>query len=190
MKRESLILRTAILILCLMVTGLPVLADDQPDWQKGADIAKKLKKMSLKKKEQSDSKSGQLGEPDPMLPLSPVAFANQSTLQAYQQSLKAYYSYRQSGLEHRSKVFQWQLLSAKIIFVVVLILVAVGIYFAAVQFHTGMNQQDDQSMQTELSATTKGIKVRSPVLGVIILLISMVFFYLYLVYVYPIEDIF
>jgi hypothetical protein len=35
-----------------------------------------------------------------------------------------------------------------------------------------------------------GIKVSSPVLGVVILVISLAFFYFYLVYVYPIENIF
>jgi len=40
--------------------------------------------------------------------------------------------------------------------------------------------------QLELGQT--GLKVSSPVLGVIILVISLAFFYLYLVYVYPIGE--
>ena len=40
---------------------------------------------------------------------------------------------------------------------------------------------------TEISASLKGIKVSSPVLGVILLVISLLFFYLYLRYVYPIS---
>ncbi len=186
--------KTAVLILCLipLMFGLPVMADTNQGGQKGVDIAEKLKNMAIENKNNTGSKPVQPGEQDPMLPESPpsTAFADQSTLQAYQQSLKAYYAYRQTGLKHRGKVFQWQLFSAKVIFVVVLILVAAGIYFAAVQFHLGMKLQNGQSMQTELSATTEGIKVSSPVLGVIILVISLAFFYLYLVYVYPIEDIF
>ncbi len=43
---------------------------------------------------------------------------------------------------------------------------------------------------TEIVASVKGIKVSSPILGVIILVISLLFFYLYLVYVYPITEIF
>lgn len=43
---------------------------------------------------------------------------------------------------------------------------------------------------TEFSASLKGLSVKSPVLGVITLAISLAFFYLYLVFVYPIEDIF
>ncbi|MGR9054122.1 MAG: hypothetical protein ACU84J_15900 [Gammaproteobacteria bacterium] len=182
--------KTAVSILCLMslLTGLPAVADTHSGAQERAE---KLKNLSFDSKKDTGSKPARPGESDPMLPESPESvFADQSTLQAYRQSLKAYYGYRQSGLEHRSKVFQWQLLSAKLIFVVVLILVAAGIYFAAVQFHYGMKRQNGESMQTELSATTEGLKVSSPVLGVIILVISLAFFYLYLVYVYPIEDIF
>jgi hypothetical protein len=43
---------------------------------------------------------------------------------------------------------------------------------------------------TELEISKSGVKVSSPILGVIILVISLAFFYLYLVYVYPIEEIF
>ena len=66
---------------------------------------------------------------------------------------------------------------------------------AAVQFHIGIGRKDSISPgegedRTEFSASLKGIKVSSPILGVVILIISLAFFYLYLVYVYPIEDIF
>ena len=43
---------------------------------------------------------------------------------------------------------------------------------------------------TSFSASATGISVSSPVLGVIILVISLAFFYLYLVYVYPISELF
>jgi hypothetical protein len=41
---------------------------------------------------------------------------------------------------------------------------------------------------TEIVASVKGIKVSSPILGVIILVVSLLFFYLYLAYVYPIQE--
>jgi ethanolamine transporter EutH len=75
-------------------------------------------------------------------------------------------------------------------FLTVLILVASGIVFAAVQFRAGLGRRraDGKEMTTELELATTGLKVSSPVLGVIILLISLAFFYLYLVYVYPISE--
>ncbi|MGH6921170.1 MAG: hypothetical protein ACREJ0_26130, partial [Geminicoccaceae bacterium] len=103
----------------------------------------------------------------------------------------AYYAYRKAGYEHRLGVFAWQSLSTKIIFVVVLLLVLAGIYFAAIQFHAGLRRRDGADpAETELSLSLSEVKVRSPVLGVIILTISLAFFYLYLVHIYPIRNVF
>ena len=154
-----------------------------------AEILKKNNQQKIQNNRQDSSFH------DPMLPDSPGAFmADSLTSKKYQAALQEYYDYHVSGLKHRSKVFTWQLFSSKIIFAVVLILVFAGIYFAAVQFHVGVKQAKENSKdfndRTEISASAEGIKVSSPVLGVIILVISLAFFYLYLIYVFPIEDIF
>lgn len=110
---------------------------------------------------------------------------------AMQAALKAYYDHRTEGFDHRERVFEWQLLSSRIIFVVVISLVGAGIYFSWLQFRADLNQtgnEGDRAVST-LEASTSGIKVSSPVLGVLILVISLLFFYLYLQYVYPIEEI-
>jgi hypothetical protein len=120
----------------------------------------------------------------------------EETAQRYQDTLRAYYAYRQRGYEHRLRVFEWQFLSSKIIFVVVLVLVFAGIYFAAIQFHAGLRgrgptregKATDET--TEFVFSLKEFKMRSPVLGVIVLTLSLAFFYLYLVFVYPIENVF
>ncbi len=152
-------------------------------------------------------------EPAPVL--LPREQLDPDTLRSMQQSLKAYYDYRTHGFEHRKAVFAWQLRSAKIIFAIVVLLVAIGIYFSWIQFTSGMKKESaspaaskastpetttettkDASAPpqapavTTLEASPSGIKVSSPVLGVILLVISLAFFYLYLVYVYPIEEIF
>lgn len=110
---------------------------------------------------------------------------------------ESYYGYMTYGYKHRSGVFSWQLLSSKIIFCIVLFLVFAGMYFAWLQFKIAMMKRKDstnespiESLTTELTASLKELKINSPVLGVIILIISLLFFYLYLVYVYPIEEIF
>jgi hypothetical protein len=137
------------------------------------------------------------------------------TARSMQQSLKAYYDYRSHGFEHRKAVFAWQLLSAKIIFAIVVALVAVGIYFSWIQLSAGMRGKTAPASAlpagrpadlpatirgetaapstpavTTLEASPSGIRVSSPVIGVILLVISLAFFYLYLAYVYPIEEIF
>ncbi|MFV0593932.1 MAG: hypothetical protein ACK5M7_21355 [Draconibacterium sp.] len=158
-----------------------------------AERAEKLKTKNTEKASPNNEKEASVD--DPMLPDSPNAFlADSLTNKKYQAALQEYYNYHVSGLKHRMKVFSWQLFSSKLIFVVVLILVFAGIYFAAVQFHVGIKQAKEKSEEfndrTEISASMEGIKVSSPVLGVIILVISLAFFYFYLVYVFPIEDIF
>lgn len=136
----------------------------------------------------------QAGE-DLAVPEAPGPAASEETAEAYQATLQAYYAYREAGYEHRLGVFEWQSLSTKVIFFVVLLLVLAGIYFAAIQFHAGLRRRRDQpepasAEETELSLSLREVKVRSPVLGVIILTISLAFFYLYLVHVYPIRNVF
>ena len=123
----------------------------------------------------------------------PSEFLDEEAKAAMQQSLTAYYDYRTSGFDHRRRVFAWQLFSSKVIFVIVIFLVGVGLYFSWLQFRASMaggGNGTDASIQTTIEASAKGLKVSSPVLGVIILTLSLAFFYLYLVYVYPIEEIF
>lgn len=103
----------------------------------------------------------------------------------YLAAVREYYDYRISAYRHRQRVFAWQLLSAKFIFFAVLMVLFAGIYFAAIQFRRGLKEGE----KTEITASLKRITVSSPILGVIILVISLAFFYLYLVYVYPIAEV-
>jgi hypothetical protein len=114
-------------------------------------------------------------------------------LAAYDTALKReLYSYYTFGMQHRKRTFQWNLVSSMITFWVVVALVFAGISFAALQFYISMKEKlrKDDALNTQLEASLDGIKISSPVLGVIILVISLLFFYLYLVYVYPIQEIF
>lgn len=113
------------------------------------------------------------------------------TQRAYEGALRAYYAYRQRGYEQRLEAFAWQAFSSRVIFFVVLVLVFSGIGFAAIQFTAGMRVRGGaETLDTEFAVDVKGLRVRSPVLGVVVLAISLAFFYLYLVYVYPIVNVF
>jgi hypothetical protein len=123
--------------------------------------------------------------------VSPELLGEEGTA-ALRRALTAYYEYRVTGYEHRQSVFAWQLLSSRIIFVLVIFLVLVGVYFSWLQFRLAMKGGApfaDRPQDTTFEASTTGLKVSSPVLGVIILALSLAFFYLYLLYVYPINDI-
>jgi hypothetical protein len=137
--------------------------------------------------------------PDSIVSPPPIALQqalDDSTVAMYQKAMRAYYEYRVSGFEHRKNVFSWQLVSTKLIFFGVLLMVFCGICFSGIQFYKSMtlsNVEGSEAMDagvTEFEASASGIKVTSSVLGIIVLVISLVFFYLYLVYVYPISEIF
>ncbi len=119
----------------------------------------------------------------------PPEVERDSALQAkYFESITAYYDYRVNGFRHRHSVFQWQLYSSKVVFIAVLVLLLAGIVFSGIQFWKGL--KDKQLEATSLEALPTGIKVSSPVLGVIVLIISLLFFYLYLVYIFPVQETF
>jgi hypothetical protein len=180
------------------LVAVAVAQETQPREQTGpqnAQPAAALPSLEERKRRLGSFQSGT--DQDLALPEAPdLSGITEETAQRYQETLRAYYVYRQQGYEHRLRVFEWQFLSSKIIFVVVLILVFAGIYFAAIQFHAGLRgrgptregKATDET--TEFVFSLKEFKVRSPVLGVIVLTLSLAFFYLYLVYVYPIENIF
>jgi hypothetical protein len=126
-----------------------------------------------------------------------------ATREEFLKSMRAYYDYRLNGYQYRARVFEWQLSSSRMIFFIVVLLVFAGIYFAAVQFHVAMHtarksaaapnqapaSNEGIPLATQLEISAKGIVVNSSILGVIILVLSLAFFYLYLVYVYPINDV-
>jgi hypothetical protein len=123
------------------------------------------------------------------MPVQPdeVVLTDPATRQKYLDAMQRYYDYRKDGFEFRSRVFEWQLFSTRVIFLVVVLLVLAGIYFAAVQFHVALATLKTVP-ESKLEISAKGIVVNSSVLGVVILTLSLAFFYLYLVHIYPIRD--
>ncbi len=126
---------------------------------------------------------------DPFGMVLPTGFEpDDATRQSIQTAVRGFYDYRTEAFDHRMAVFRWQQVSTRIIFFVVIAVVAVGLYFSWLQFHA---TQDKSSMgTTSIEAGKSGFKISSPVLGVIILTLSLAFFYLYLVHVYPVTDTF
>lgn len=150
--------------------------------------------------------AGALTDSNPALPdnAPSVVMTDPATRAAYLKAMQRFYEYRANGYSYRSRLFEWQLLSSRVIFVIVLLLVLAGIYFAAVQFHVAMiaarrnllipagadAPAGPNPLATQFEISDKGVVINSSVLGVIILGLSLAFFYLYLVYVYPIQNVF
>jgi hypothetical protein len=110
--------------------------------------------------------------------------------------------------EHNLRVFQMTLIESTILLVVVLAVVGSGLYFSYMQLRTALTAGSstvepatastadaarprpgpsalDSATNLELSAS--GVKITSSIAGVIILAMSLGFFYLYLKEVYPIK---
>lgn len=114
--------------------------------------------------------------------------------EAYAETLEAQFAYRVRGYEHRARVFDWQLTSSRVIFWVVIGVVAAGLVFSWLQFRLGLEQSrasgKPMGMSADMEGSTTGVKISSNVVGLVILALSLGFFYLYLVYVYPVSEVF
>lgn len=147
---------------------------------------------------------------EPVAPILPdpsaLSLLDAASKEKFFRSMGAYYDYRAQGYQHRLDVFRWQFLSTKIIFVVVIFLVLVGVYFSWVQFRASYRISDQvanatekasaktvaavsEPAVTEIVASMNEVRVKSSVLGVVLLVISLLFFYLYIVHVYPIHNV-
>ena len=121
---------------------------------------------------------------------------NSDSESKYQEYVKYVIDYHIWSLENRRNT----LLSSTIIFFVVVFIVFSGVYFSWLQFSknekiikrkSNKNNEKIADSATEathsLKASLQGIEISSSFVGLIILVISMGFFYLYLIHVYPIE---
>lgn len=131
---------------------------------------------------------------------SPPADSPPEVLKAYHDALIGYLEYRKSGYQHRRAVYRWQFVSTIVTFFTVVTVVFTGLYFSYLQFTDGGKRWgrkrktneaaalDPTIQATTFKANLSGVEVSSNVIGLIILVVSIVFFYLYLAYVYPITD--
>lgn len=116
-----------------------------------------------------------------------LSIGTNSTVQQYFDSTAiSYYKYKITEFKRANNVLAWQSTSGRIIFWVVLFIVFVGLVFSGIQFFAAA-KSNFKMPATELEFSAKGFRLHSSILGVIILVISVAFFYLYLHYVYPVS---
>ena len=95
--------------------------------------------------------------------------------------------YNQWALRHAKRAFLWSHISSILIFFIVLIVIGCGLYFSYLQFSLALRRpQQIENSTTNMKIGKDGIEISSSIIGLLILMISVVFFYLYLRYVYPI----
>lgn len=114
------------------------------------------------------------------------------------------YDFYTKRIPNEDEIFHFQAFTSKVIFLIVLLVVFFGLSLSALQFYQSTriskqiknatksnneteNEVVEKSVVTNLELTLKGVKISTSVIGLIILIISLAFFYLYLVYVYPIQ---
>jgi len=179
-------LLTILFTFILWHSSLPA-TEQGPDDEADAGSKARFEEL-IKERQQDKSIPGPGNMPRVQLPAAPKDVKLSPANQALQEkAIGEYFVHVMASNEHQRNVFRWQLFSAKVIFVTVILLVVSGIYFAAVQFYHGLKTGKQGTENTDVEISLKAVKVSSPVLGVIILTISLAFFYLYLVHVYPIE---
>jgi len=96
-----------------------------------------------------------------------------------------YLEHQKFNFEYRELVQYSQYIYSMIIFVVVMVLVLAGLYLAYMQFKIDAKSKDTSVSSIEISR--EGVKIRSSVIGVFILIISFAFFSLYIKDIYTIH---
>jgi hypothetical protein len=119
------------------------------------------------------------------------------------------YDFYIKELDRTHRRLVWHAHASTIIFWLVVFIVLAGIAFSAIQFYMALRvnkgkmvkpkkgkaappptEDDDDDMgETKLKVSKDGIEVSSSIMGIIILVLSIAFFYLYLTIVYPIKGV-
>jgi hypothetical protein len=119
-------------------------------------------------------------------PATPPSEGEQRQLKLSEQYYGARLNYDIGALEHAANVFRWQLLSSKVIFAVCILVLVSGLGLSFMQFKAGFGE--NQPAPTTLKVGAAGLEITSSLIGLLILAVSLVFFYGYLRYVYPIQQ--
>jgi hypothetical protein len=113
--------------------------------------------------------------------------------------LNSYTNHYVFNVEHEKRSFKLQFYSSILIFILVVVIVTLGLILSYKQFMLNeyiIKQSIEKNRETidkgtdtsaSLEVDKDGVKINTAVIGLIILVISLVFFFLYLKFVYHIE---
>jgi hypothetical protein len=113
-------------------------------------------------------------------------------------------------MDFEKRIYEWQFTTSKVVFWVVIVMVLAGLWFSWMHFqaslHPRRKPRQKPLLPTDAAPSTAatvppltapnpeltqfeayGLKISTPVFGVVILAVSFAFFYLYLQSVYPIK---
>jgi len=191
-RKTCRIAATVILYFCVWIAG-PVARAQEPAESAASDVQVSEERIRQAfEEQQAENRSAGGSTPSVDRASIPFESLDAESREALLERYRRLQQHHVTMLEHREDVLRWQLTANQISFWMVLVLVFTGLVFAGIQFRTAMQStkasgEDTEAMQ-EVSLGAEGVTIRSSVLGVIILALSLAFFYLYLVYVFPVEE--
>lgn len=90
-------------------------------------------------------------------------------------------------MRHNMEILKWQHESSRYIFYLVVAFVIVGLGLSYLEFRRGSGES--KSSRTKVEAGAKGFAIDSQVIGLVILFLSLGFFYLYITEIYELKPI-
>lgn len=143
----------------------------------------------------------------PNLDIEQITNTATQKVENYSKSLqREKYEYEIWVIKYNKKLYEYQHFSSKILLGISIIVLTCGLYFSYIQFKnkttihniTIKNKQDpenkeefleqDDDSKTSLKIGATGIEISSSIIGLLILCVSLAFFYLYIANIYPIES--
>ena len=88
----------------------------------------------------------------------------------------------------RQRAFDWHHTTTVLIFWLVNLIVVSGLIFSGVQFFKQGGDKDNDDSHTNFKISLSGLEASSKGIGLLIFILSIAFFYLYLIYVYPVNE--
>ncbi len=104
----------------------------------------------------------------------------------YQDSLMAFYDYQAAFMRYGAHLYAWELWVSSLVLGLVAIIVFAGLSFSGYQLWKAVTVAGVQTT-AEMELSAGKLRVTSSVVGIVVLLISLAFFYLFIVEVYPIK---
>ncbi len=87
------------------------------------------------------------------------------------------------SLDHRERAMEWSLLTSRLMFAVVIVITLSGVAMAWLAIARG------EKGETEFKISREGLEIKSPIVGLIILALSLAFLYLYVSRVFPVSEV-
>lgn len=115
-----------------------------------------------------------------------LKYAESDIFKAEVDYYKNYYAYRTRKSEMNISQFEWQQYASEYLLWLVVIVVVSGIVFSGYQLWKA-SSIEDLGKESSIELSVQKIKVTSSVVGVVVLAISIIFLYLFLIEVYRVE---